>query len=128
MTVLVYAVAPPLVLSPICLVLGRWLWFRRTPERSIGILKIVGISIVEILLWASLAASLVIAVMGNGGPRMLAVPPLSAIALWLLSGVFVDRLHKAGRWFYLLTPPLVLFVLLAVTWLVLLYVEELRIL
>ena len=128
MTVLVYSLAPPLVLSPICLVIARWLWFRRTQTPTTSIARIIGVSFFEIILWISLSVSLVILMTGDAGRRVVPVPPISAGALWLLSRTGADPFRKASRWFYLLMPPLVLLVLLAATWLVIIYLEHARIL
>lgn len=124
MMVLVYLLAPPLVLSPFCLVLARWLWFRRTQAPTTSIARIIAVSFFEIILWISLSVSLVILMTGDAGRRVVPVPPISAGALWLLSRTGADPSRKASRWFYLLMPPLVLFVLSAVTWFVILALER----
>jgi hypothetical protein len=121
-TVFVVALAPPILLAPLCLAFVRWLWLGRgvySPARN-ALLFVV--SCVDILLWIALIASVLLINTGDFTIGAVVVLVVACGALWMLSCVWFDPSQKTVRWIFLASPALVLGLLAAATWLVLLAV------
>jgi hypothetical protein len=121
-TVLVVALAPPILLAPVCLALVRWFWLRKRCHSPALILPLLVVSCIEVLLWVALMVVAVVFMTGDWNLRAVLPPAVACGALWMLSRIWFDPSHKAARWLYLASPPLALVLLASVTWLVLIVV------
>jgi len=113
--VLVVALGPPILAAPLVLAAARWSWLRKraTPARF---LPLLAVSCAEVLLWAVVVGSVLIILTGEWRPRTVVWPAAATVALWLLSGVWIERSRNAARWLFFASPLIVLFLLLAMTW------------
>jgi len=114
-TVLVVALGPPVVVTPVVLAAARWSWLRRFATAT-RFLPLLAVSCLEVLLWAVVVGSVLIVMTGEWQLRTIVWPAVAGVALWLVSGIWVDRSHKLARWFFFASPPIVLVLLLVITW------------
>jgi hypothetical protein len=121
-TILVVAIVPPIVLAPLVLAFGRWFWLRGSSPPA-RILPLLVVSCVEVVLWVVLSVSTGILLTGDWSIGVIPWPVIAGWALWMLSRVWFDASRKAARWLVFLSPPVVLALLAAATWLVLLAVS-----
>jgi len=121
-TVLVVALAPPILLSPVCLAVERWYWLRSGPHSPARILPLFMVSCLEVFLWIVLSASAVVFMTGDWNIRALVWPVVAGVALWMLSHIWFNPSQRAARWLFFASPPVVLVLLAGATWLVLLAV------
>jgi len=119
MTVLVYALVPPVVLAPFGIALARWLWLGRSSPPRARLIPLFIASAIEVLLWIALIASVLVLMTGDWNARALFGPPVLCVALWMMSRIWIDPSHKAARWLFIASAPLALTLLAAATWLVL---------
>jgi hypothetical protein len=118
-TVLVVALAPPILVAPVCLAFARWFWLRRESHSPARIVPLLVVSCIEVLLWVAFSASAVVIMTGDWNIRALLWPVVACGALWILSRTWYDPSQRAARWLFFASPPLVLLLLAAATWLVL---------
>ena len=114
-TVLVVALAPPLLLGPLCLAFARWFLLRRRPESPIRFVPLLAVSSLDVLLWVAISASTFMVMTGDfdiGAPVLLVV---AVGAAWMLSGIWFDQRQKAARWLFFASPPMILALLTAVS-------------
>lgn len=118
-TVLVVALAPPILLAPLVLTIGRLHWLRGISRIPIQVLLLLAVSCLEVLLWLVILGAAAALMTGDSG--LWAVVPLAAaVAInWVLSRIWLDSSRRAARWLSFLSPLLVLVLLAAVTWVVL---------
>lgn len=119
-TVLVVALAPPILLAPVCLTFARWLWLRRRPNSPPRIVPLLVVSCFEVLLWMGISVSAVVLMTGDWNIRAVVWPVIACGALWILSRFWSEPSRRATRWLLFVAPPLVLALLIVATWLVLL--------
>lgn len=119
-TVVVVALVPPILLAPVCLALGRWLWLRRRPDTEARFVRLLAVAALEVLLWGAVTVGVLKLMTGDAHVRVVAVPLVAGGALWMLSGVPFEPSQRAARWLYLASVPLALLGLAAATWMVLL--------
>lgn len=122
-TLLVVALAPPILLAPLCLTFARWFWLRRRPDSPIRFVPLLAVSVLDILLWLAISVSTLMVMTGDsdiGAPALLVVAFGSA---WMLSGIWFDRSQRAARWLFFASPALVLAILTAISWAVIIALE-----
>ena len=67
-------------------------------------------------MWLSLVGSALVILTGEWRVGALVWPPIACGILWLLSLVWIGPPHKAARWLFLASPPVVLMLLAAASW------------
>ncbi len=122
-TILVVAIAPPILGAPFCLAVARWVWARRHPSSNLGVVKILLLSCLDIVLWLTFLFSAGTLLTGDFHRAALPVAPIALGLLWLLSKFWVDPSQTRARWFHLALPPMMLVGLAAITWMLILAFE-----
>ncbi len=123
MTFLVVALAPPILLAPLFLTFARWFWLRRRPGSPVRFVPLLAVSSLDVLLWLAIGVSFFMVMTGDsdiGAPVLLVV---AFGAAWMLSRIWFDRSQRVARWLFFASPPVVLALLLAVSWVVLIALD-----
>jgi hypothetical protein len=117
-TVLVVALAPPILLAPVLVTFGRLLWLQRGSQAPPRIVPLFLVSCVEVLLWLAFIGSVLVIITGGGSIRGALGLVIALGSLWMLSRLWIDSSRRAARWLFFASPPLILILLAAAPWLV----------